>query len=90
VDYLALHDGSSGARSSVDPNGMLLEVLFEFARAAVISRKITSFIITPEKQCMICLAEAGSRLDQRVEHGLKIECRAADDLQHVGGGGLLL
>ena len=29
-------------------------------------------------------------LDQRIEHGLQIEGRAADDLEHVGGGGLLL
>ena len=28
--------------------------------------------------------------DQSVEHGLQIESRAADDLEHVGGGGLLL
>ena len=28
--------------------------------------------------------------DQRVEHGLQIEGRAADDLEHVGGRGLLL
>ena len=28
--------------------------------------------------------------DQRIEHGLQIEGRAADDLEHVGGGGLLL
>ena len=28
--------------------------------------------------------------DQRVEHRLQIEGRAADDLEHVGGGGLLL
>ena len=30
------------------------------------------------------------RLDQRIEHRLQIEGRAADDLEHVGGGGLLL
>ena len=29
-------------------------------------------------------------LDQSVENGLKLECRAADNLQHVGGRGLLL
>ena len=28
--------------------------------------------------------------DQRVENRLQIERRAADDLEHVGGGGLLL
>ena len=39
---------------------------------------------------MISLAKSCSRLDQRVEHRLQIECRAANDLEHVGGGGLLL
>ena len=31
-----------------------------------------------------------AEFDQRVEHRLQIEGRAADDLEHVGGGGLLL
>src|SRR5262249_22955115 len=39
---------------------------------------------------MIRLAQARHRLDQRIEHGLQIEGGAADDLEHVGGGGLLL
>jgi len=30
------------------------------------------------------------RVDERVEHGLQIESRAADDLEYVGGGCLLL
>jgi len=30
------------------------------------------------------------RLDQRLQHGLKSEGRAADHLKHVGSGGLLL
>ena len=29
-------------------------------------------------------------LDERVEDGLQVEGRAADDLEHVGGRGLLL
>ena len=33
---------------------------------------------------------SGSRFDQRLQHHLKIKGRAADDLEHVGGGGLLL
>ena len=36
------------------------------------------------------LAQPRRRLDQRIEHRLQIEGRAADDLEHVGGGGLLL
>src|SRR5262249_8633008 len=38
----------------------------------------------------IGLANPGGRFDQCIEHGLQIEGRAADDLEHVGGGGLLL
>jgi len=30
------------------------------------------------------------RFDEGVEHGLKIESRAADDLEHVGSSDLLL
>ncbi len=40
--------------------------------------------------CIIGLAKSRSRLHQRIEHRLQIERRAADDLEHVGGGGLLL
>ena len=39
---------------------------------------------------IICSAEPCRRLDQRAEHRLQIKGRAADDLEHVGGGGLLL
>ena len=34
--------------------------------------------------------EPHRRVDQRLQHAVEIEHRAADDLQHVGGGGLLL
>src|SRR5262249_5375268 len=38
----------------------------------------------------ISLAQPCRRLDQRVEHGLQVEGRAADHLEHVGGRRLLL
>jgi hypothetical protein len=38
----------------------------------------------------LSVAEAGGGFGQRVEHRLQIERRAADDLEHVRGGGLLL
>src|SRR5262249_7378190 len=37
----------------------------------------------------IGLAQSCSRLEEGVEHGLKVERRAADDLEHVRGRGLL-
>src|SRR2546430_4539419 len=36
------------------------------------------------------LAQLRGRFRKRVQHGLQIECRAADDLENVCGGGLLL
>src|SRR6266568_3196008 len=39
---------------------------------------------------MIRVAKAGCRLSKRIEHRLQVESRAADDLEHVGRGGLLL
>src|SRR5262249_37056136 len=38
----------------------------------------------------MCFAKSRSGFNQRVEYGLQIEGRAADDLENVGGGGLLL
>src|SRR5262249_61257365 len=38
----------------------------------------------------IRLAQPRCRLEKRIEHGVQIEGRSADDLEHVGGGGLLL
>ena len=49
------------------------------------------FIISPpEHRCLVGAAEARHRLHQRVENRLEIDGRAADDLEYVGGGGLLL
>ena len=39
---------------------------------------------------MSALHSRAAELDQSVEDGLEVEGRAADDLEHIGGGGLLL
>ena len=39
---------------------------------------------------IVGLAKPHCRFDKRIEHPLQIERRAADHLEHVGGGGLLL
>src|SRR5262249_61270201 len=46
--------------------------------------------IAPPDNARIRFAQTSGRLDQRVKHGLQIEGRSADDLEYVGGGGLLL
>src|SRR4051812_31484719 len=39
---------------------------------------------------LVGVAQVGRRLDERLQHALEVEGRAADGLQHVGGCGLLL
>src|SRR5262249_57797101 len=39
---------------------------------------------------VVCLAQARRGLYERIEHGLQIKGRTADDFQHIGGGRLLV
>src|SRR5262249_46963479 len=48
------------------------------------------FTVEQEEERPLGLAYPDGVLNQCVEDGLKLERRAADDLEHVGGGGLLL
>ena len=62
----------------------------EFGRKAVARDLPVMFAPLTVDRRYVRLAQPRRRLDQRVEHRLQIERRAADDLEHVGGGGLLL
>ena len=52
--------------------------------------QVILIISPPEHTRLVGAAEARHRLHQRVENRLEIDGRAADDLEHVSGGGLLL
>ncbi|MGB7670831.1 MAG: hypothetical protein WBM31_07100, partial [Pseudolabrys sp.] len=62
----------------------------EFARIVIVSHTLIDFTVTAKQLTTFRLAQANSRLDQRIEHRLQIERRATDDLEHVGCGRLLL
>ena len=62
----------------------------ELGRKAVARDCVVKSPFSRDEWRHVRLAQPGRRLDKRVEHGLQIEGRAADDLEHVGGGGLLL
>ena len=64
--------------------------LFELEWKAVAGDKRVIFTDPTVDGCPIRLAQLCGRLNQRIEHRLQIEGRATDDLEHVGGGGLLL
>src|SRR5262249_31650104 len=63
---------------------------FELARPTVIRDHSIKLSIALENERLLRLAQPRRRLYQRVEHCLQVEGRAADDLEHVGGGGSLL
>src|SRR6202023_1179139 len=61
-----------------------------FTRAPVARFEVVSFALRSTYNHHVRLAQAGAPLDQRVEDWLELESRAADDLEPVGGHGLLL
>src|SRR5262245_51412145 len=69
---------------------MISQVLRKFGREAVACNEGVSVSLWTMDSCAVSFTELRGRLDERVEHNLQIECRATNDLKHVGGGRLLL
>ena len=69
---------------------MIARIFFRLGREAVIGGQPVDVAVLLEDDALVGGAQPGRRRDQRIEHGLQVEGRAADDLEHVGGGGLLL
>ena len=84
--------GQNPARQGVvfrPENEFLQELLFAGCQPPVRSKAV-AVALRLQNDPLVRLAELRGRLDQRIQHGLQVERRAADDLEHVGGGGLLL
>src|SRR5262245_41620119 len=81
---------SPGERVSARGNGMLPCKFLHLRRHAMKRRDAVNIAITKEDDRLLCLTKPTRRLDKRVEHRLEVECRSADDLEHIGGSGLLL
>ena len=71
-------------------NGMSEDEFLCLRRKAARRDQVILVISSAVHQRLVGAAEAHHRLHQRVEHRLEVDRRAADDLEHVGGGGLLL
>ena len=70
--------------------GMFQRILLRLAGKPVVRRQSIDFSVLLHDGALVSLAKPGSRLHERIEHRLQIESRSADDLEHFGGGGLLL
>src|SRR6516162_8491809 len=90
VNHRALQQCAPGRGPAGERNRMLLHELNKFAGVLVAGGKPQQIAVGPRNRTHIRLAKPGSRLDQRVKYCLQVERRAADHLEHVGGGGLLL
>src|SRR5262249_23013430 len=90
MNDLALKQDASGYRSSVDSRWVICDELGVFTRQPVVRFEVVIFALRSTYVHRVRLTQAGRRLDERIEHRLQIERRAADDLEHVGSGGLLL
>src|SRR4029079_17170051 len=72
------------------PESEALQEFFLFGRQPPICGQAEAVIFRLKDDPLIRLAQLRSRLDKSVQHGLQIERRTADDLEHVGGCSLLL
>src|SRR5262249_61679836 len=67
------------------------KLIFELRRNAEGRRRLKQAALLWKRDLSkFRLAKSGCRFDQRVEHSLQIEGGAADDLEHVGGGDVLV
>src|SRR5262249_13692207 len=80
----------SGTRCSVDPSWVTGGELGVLTREPIGRFKVVSFAFRSTYGYHVGLAKARRRFGECGEHRLQIEGRAADDLENVGGGGLLL
>src|SRR5262245_54848355 len=84
VNRLAINNGPSGSPSS--RNWPLHIVDWDWP---VMSSESKQFALSKKYHRVVRFADSDRRLHQRIEHRLQMERGAADDLEHLGRGGLL-
>src|SRR4029453_19010833 len=77
-------------RPSSTRDRMIAQVLLELGRQAIARDAWIGFVLSPVDRCAVCITQSRSRFDQSIQYRLKVESGAADDLENVSGGGLLL
>src|SRR5262249_32070224 len=90
MDRVAVQQDPPCERSPAARYGRCSYKLDKLLGHSIIGSKLKMQTLRANDTSHIRLAQSCGRIDQRIEHGLQIEGRAADDLEHIGGGGLLL
>src|SRR6516225_972524 len=90
MNYSTFNQRAPCCRSSLALDGSTPDVVQELAGIAVGLRVVEKPIFLADNCGLVGSAEPGSGFNKGLQHGLQIESRAADDLEHVGSSGLLL
>ena len=90
LDDFARKRRSSGHRASARFEPDRFHKFMVIGRHAVAGGMLIRGTFQPMDRGYVGFAQPRRRLDQCIEHRLEVEGRAADGLEHVGGGGLLL
>src|SRR5262245_22926594 len=90
MDDLAFEQRASSDRAAFDRYRHIFDVLRVFTRKAICFDAIEHAVLLTRDGSPVSIAEPGSGFDQRLQYGSQVESRAANDLEHVGGGSLLL
>src|SRR5262249_15473583 len=90
VDDPAFEGNAAGDSPTAWRNRHILEECLVLGRESKVGRQPIDLPFATQNQGHFGVAEMRGGLDERVENGLQLGNRAADDLEHVGGGGLLL
>src|SRR5215467_1306735 len=84
VDWRTIDEGASSNLPTFDRN------FLNNRNWAMVCADAQCFAMGQKNNRIVRLAQLHCGLSQRVEHGLQIKGRSADDLEHIGGGCLLL
>ena len=90
MDYPPIQCDSTDRTTSTGALRVLERVLLRFGRERVVRTQPIQVPVTLKDHAPVGGAKSGGGLGQRVEHRLQVECRSADDLEHIGGRRLLL
>src|SRR6516165_9201045 len=90
VNDFSFQQGSAEAGVACSFNRPVLDVFQESSRIAIDHSTIELIASALRDGAMIGLAQPGGGAQQRVKYGPQVECRAANKLEHISGGSLLL
>src|SRR5262249_692827 len=90
MDHPSFKKGPADTRAAFGFDWRIADLIHELAREAVSLAAIKNSIFLAGDDGFIGITELCGRFNKRLQYGLQIKSRTADDLEHIGGGGLLL